>query len=179
MIETNFRRLALPLVAFAVAAGCVSKEFTYRTRIAGGQVMNFTIVAGRTQLAEEDGVKILEAATRPDDERKKLVYSFRFSDASATRTWQSVRVEDVTEDAPILIHEDLQPKLVDRQWSALTRKFDADDPALRWVFYVNDSVRIYRFTMTATDGRKIVLYQATMVPAFIKGAIRSMYGEKY
>jgi len=53
-----------------------------------------------------------------------------------------------------------------------------DKGAMR-VLYTRHSVRIYRFTLTAADGKKIVLYQATMVPAFIKGAIRAMYGEKY
>ena len=175
----NWPRLAIPQGAIVLAAGCASKEFSYNTKVAGGETMRFTIVAGRPEPAEEDGIKIMEAGLRPDPDGKNVIYGFQFSDSSANRALQSVRVEDVSEDTPTLLLEDLQPKLVAKHWASTTRTFEADDPALRWLFYVNDSVRVYRFTITMADGRKVVLHQAAMVPGWLKMTIRHMFGEKY
>jgi hypothetical protein len=174
----RWRSLTLSLGALLFMAGCATKEYTYNTVVSGGEQLHFSIVGGRPAPATADGIKILEAGLRPDAQLKKVLYGFHFSDTGG-HSLQSVRVEDVSETEAVLLLEDLQPKMVDHQWNGTTRLFEADDPALKWVFYVNDSVRVYRFSITFADGRKLILNQAAMVPGWVKMTIRHMFGEKY
>lgn len=168
------------LAAISVGGvGCASKEFSYVTTVSGGEQIKFTFANGGPVHAKAEGFEILDALIRPEYDAKKVFYGFRFSDAANGKTLQSVKVEDVSEPTPVLLFEDPQPKVVDRIWTGKSRLFDADDPSLKWVTYVSDSVRIYRFTLTLNDGRKVVLHQPSMVPGWIKMSIRGMFGEKY
>lgn len=163
----------------AVAAGCASKVFSYATTVSGGEQLRFTFEAGRAAPVKAEGFQILDAGIRPDMETKKVVCGFLFFDENPNRALQSVRVEDVTEEQPVLLIDDLAPKVEKQRWSGLTKQFGAESPEIKWVFYIADSVRVYRFTITTADGRKVVLHQAAMVPAWVKGVIRAMFGEKY
>lgn len=181
LVKSNRRsvRRLLLAAALAGAAGCASKEFSYVTTVSGGEQIKFTFANGGPVHAKAEGFEILDAVIQPDYDAKKVFYGFRFSDAGGGKTLQSVKVEDVSETAPVLLFEDAQPKVVDRIWTGRSRLFAADDSSLKWVTYVSDSVRVYRFTLTLTDGRKLVLHQPSMVPGWIKMTIRGMFGEKY
>ena len=58
-------------------------------------------------------------------------------------------------------------------------RMTAKDPLLAWVYTVTNSMRVYRFTITDSTGKKTVLYQIGGYPSFIKAAMRSSWGEKY
>ena len=180
-VNSNRRGASWLVLACGVvlAGGCVSKEFSYVTTVAGGEQMKFTFANGGPAHAKSDGFEVLDAVIRPEYDAKKVFYGFRFSDAAGGKTLQSVRIEDVTETVPVLLVEDTQPKVVNRIWAASSPLFAADDPSLKWVTYVSDSVRVYRFTLTLNDGRKVILHQPSMVPGWIKMSIRGMFGEKY
>jgi hypothetical protein len=180
--KTNRHRVASALTLMGVLwvlAGCASKEFSYVTTVAGGEQLKFTFANGGPVHAKAEGFEILDAAIQPEYDAKKVFYGFRFSDAANGKSLQSLKVEDVSEAVPVLLLEETQPKVVNRIWAARSGLFAADDPSLKWVTYVSDSVRVYRFTLTLTDGRKLVLHQPSMVPGWIKMSIRGMFGEKY
>lgn len=177
--SSRFLSAALLLGLLVAGAGCASKEFSYATTVAGGERLRFTFVAGQPSPVKAEGFEILDAGIRPEAAEKKVICRFQFRDENANRTLQSVRVEDVTEEEALVLIDDLAPKLDKQRWVAVTKPFDATSPEIKWVFYIADSVRVYRFTITTADGRKVVMHQAAMVPAWVKGAIRAMFGEKY
>ncbi|MEO7414627.1 MAG: hypothetical protein ABIZ81_14855 [Opitutaceae bacterium] len=183
ILSGNTRRRSIKTTVLAltlfVCGGCVTKEFSYVAVVSGGEQIKFTFSGGGPVHAKAEGIEILNASILPDFEAKKVFYGFQFSDASAGKNLQSVRVEDVSDPLPFLLFEDLAPKLTNRIWDAKTREFAADDPSLKWVSYVSESVRIYRFTVTMNDGRKVILHQPSVVPGWVKMAIRTMFGEKY
>jgi hypothetical protein len=186
IFETNFRPsrsrvfgAAALLGLLLVGIGCASKEFSYATTVSGGEQLRFTFSAGRPAPVRADGYQILDAGIRPEGAEKKVVCGFMFLDENVNRPLKSVKVEDVTEEKPILLLEDLAPKLENKRWVAVTKPYTAESPEIKWVFYIADSVLVYRFTITSADGRTVVLHQAAMVPAWVKGLIRAMFGEKY
>jgi hypothetical protein len=171
------------LLALAVAipglSGCLSKEFTYTTTVAGGEELKFTLGQGGPTHARAGGFEVLDAALSTDFPGKKIFYKFSFSDSARGRGLQTIGVEDVTDATAVLLHEDAQPKLVDRTWEWKSPPLALDDPSLKWLSFVSDSMRVYRFTLTFDDGHKVVLNQLTMMPGWVKTRIREMFGEKY
>lgn len=171
-------RWAFLVAALAAGVGCASKEFSYLATVSGGEQMKFTFAKGAPVHAKSDGFEIQEASIRPDMQAKKVFYGFSMSDSANGKSLQSVRVEDVSDAAPVLLLEDAQPTVTNRQWSGTSRAFSGDDSALDWISYVNNSVRIYRFTLTMKDGRTVVLHQPSVVPGWMKASMRELVGRK-
>jgi hypothetical protein len=162
-----------------IGAGCASTEYSYSTIVSGGEQLKFVMTKGHPEDAKGEGLRVVVASIAPKAETQEVFYRFEFIDETGGRTFQSVRVEDVTETAPILLVDDPAPTLTNKHWAGASRALGAQDPALKWVYYVNESVRITRFTVTTADGHKIILHQATLYPGFMKMLVRGMFGEKY
>ncbi len=162
-------------------AGCASAggEYTYVTRISTGERMKFPLTYGRPELATSGTIKIRAAGlSRPPGEGvKKVTYDFVFEDKSGAVP-KAVKIEDVSEKTPLPILEDLNPKLKDNFWTGTSKAMDADDPLLSWVPYLDNSFRVFRFTITAADGHETVLYQGWSVPGFVKAGVRMALGLK-
>ena len=47
---------------------------------------------------------------------------------------------------------------------------------MAWLTQLDDSIRVYRFTVTRPDGTQAVLKQPQMFPIFMKQLIRAMLG---
>jgi len=87
-------------------------------------------------------------------------------------------VEDVTEEHPTLMVEDLEAKLTKQKWAATSHPFNGEDPAMVWVANLDNSMRIFRFTIAKADGTKTVLDQGWMVPGWAKVPMRRALGLK-
>lgn len=176
---TNFGlRGCLFLVPLGILTGCQTGDFVYVATIAGGEKLHIPLGKSGVAMVKENGVQILHAGGDVDLTKKQLFYKFALSEENG-RELRSVLVEDVSDETAVTLVEDLQPKLAGRRWDGTSRFFDREDPAIKWVFYVADSFRVFRFTITFADGRKVVLHQGSRVPGWAKAAIRSTYGEKY
>ncbi len=173
---------ALALVGCGlVAGGCATGDIAMLATISGGEKIHVPLGRGGVVLTEEDGVKINIASLTPATEKneKKLLYAFMFTD-SRKRALRSVKVEDVSDETPVVLVNDAAPKLTDAgEWRGSTEAFDLADPRVAWLVTIQNSVRVARFTLTFADGKTLVLLQGTLYPAPIKGAIRQMMGEKY
>jgi hypothetical protein len=89
----------------------------------------------------------------------------------------SIIVEDITE-APILpVLNETKPKLTkDAHWVGVTTAKHADDVTFEWMLNLDNSVRVYRFTIDATDGKVHVLRVPVFVPGQMKYFVRSQLG---
>ena len=174
-------RLAwLPLAGLlAVAwAGCATGDISLMVPVAGGEKLRVPLGRGGVVPTEENGIRIDSTTLMPTDDKKQAVFGFAFTDAQ-TRALQSVKVEDISDDAPILIVDDPKPDSVKGRWHTVTRPYDIHEAALKWALQLDKSVRIYRFTAVFADGRKVVLNQGMIYPDIMKVGIRHLFGEKY
>jgi hypothetical protein len=160
-------------------AGCISKEFTYKSTVAGGEELTFTLTGSGPAHARAESFEVLDAALVPDFPAKTIFYKFRLSDSQRGKSLQSLRIEDVTDTEALLVFEDQHPAFTERVWEGKTGALSLEEPSLQWLSYVSDSMRIYRFTLTMADGRKVVLHQLAMMPGWVKTKIREMFGQKY
>jgi hypothetical protein len=171
------RRLVL-LLLLAPLAGCVvpmTSSNTYLVPLSNGDSMEMSITKGGLASAEGGGIKILQPALNPTADKKHVVYTFTLL-AKGSLTVKHVMVEDLTEDPVRLVADDPAPKLVGGKWQLTTPVLDPADPMFEWLVQLDDSIRVYRFTVTLADGTQVVLKQPAMFPIFEKQLIRKMLG---
>ena len=146
--------------------------------IAGGQKIRVPLTRGGAELVNEGGVQIT-SATFALNADKKLAYAFAFND-SRKRALRSVRIDDVSDDAPALLVESAQPALsATGQWRGESEPLALSDRRLAWMATLPNSLRVFRFTLTFADGQTQVIHQGSLFPAPMKSAVRQMLGEKY
>lgn len=181
---TVTRGLRMVLVAGGLAValqltGCATGGYTYVKTISTGERLHFPLVRGVPELAKSGDIQIMHAALipGPNREKKEVVYLFAFLDQSPQPP-KSVVVEDVSDDTAKLMVEDHDPKLNKQRWAGYSRIFVPDDAGLHWLTYLDDSVRVFQFTITSATGQKTVLHQAWIVPAPMKAAMRNTLGIK-
>lgn len=165
------------VVAIGVT-GCATSEYKYTTKIAGGERLTFRMVNGRVDNAKVDGLEGRMPIFFPDKEQKKIRYVFGLV-AATPIALRNVRVEDVSEEQPVLIMEDTEPQLKDLSWTGQSAWFGSDDPAIKWVNYLGESFRVYRLTITTGDGRTVILHEGSVTPSFSKMMMRRLLGKDY
>ena len=170
-------RLRLLLVpCLALLAGCNAGPKTFKFPISGGEMVSISFNNGTIVPGEDDDFKIELAQFQVNGKGQPGVYLFRLWSKKGAVP-RSVKVEDVSENEPVVLLEDAAPKLTaDRRWICITPPVAADRENLRWVFEIESCFRIYRFTIGMPDGRAVVLYQACSYPDFIKAVFRQLLG---
>lgn len=168
-------RLALALAGGAIAllAACQTSDYTYTTRLADGQRLTFQMTEGRVEPGRAEGMETLIPRYEPDAKEHRLQIGFAFA-VKGTPPIKHVRVEDMSEDKPILLVDDAAPQVKSGIWIGRTERYTADAPELHWITYLDDSFKVYRFTVTLEDGRTVVLHQGFMVARFMKAALRQV-----
>jgi hypothetical protein len=132
-------------------------------------------------LASNSGITVRHAGLIPspnlDTEKKQLQYLFAFQVTGNVQP-KTVLVEDVTDDHAIKMVDDQDPQVVNQRWTGMSRMYGPDEDALSWVPHLDDSMRVFRFTVTTAEGSKIVLNQGWMVPGWAKVPMRRALGLK-
>ena len=164
---------------FAIAGGCATGDYAFVTTIASGQRIQIPLKNGSPERAKKGNVTIMHAGLVPSGtpETKALNYLFGLEDRSPKPPTE-VRVEDVTEDHAVLMVEDKNPTLKQNFWSATSKLYSGSDPEMEWISHLDNSMRVFRFTITSADGTKTVLDQGWMVPGWAKVPMRTALGLK-
>jgi hypothetical protein len=110
------------------------------------------------------------------DKSKGIVMTFEadFKDGALP---SSIVVEDVSE-APILqVLYEAKPKMIkETHWIGVTTAKHLDDVTYEWMLNLDNTVRVYRFTITTADGKTHVLRVPVFVPGQMKYFIRTQLG---
>jgi hypothetical protein len=156
-------------------AGCASQAPSVKLRIAGGEKITVDLGRGGVVGGENKDVKIEAAGIVPNATSKQVVFFFGvvFKTGGVPK---SVKVEDVTEDAAVPMIEDSHPKLAGKAWRWSSPPVSPDNISLRWIHEIDESFRVYRFTIVLSDDRQIVVHHAVFYPAFVKMRMRHDLG---
>lgn len=172
------RSSRLVLLGALAWSGCATGDYAFVTRISTGEKIQIPLAHGAPLHAKKGTIEVVYAAMIPGllPEKKEMVYLFAFNETSG-RPPRSVRVEDVSDDAPVLLVEDLKPELRDKtNWRGKSASVPSSDPSLIWFTYLDDTMRVFRFTIVNADGETVVLNQGWYVPGWIKPGIRRSIG---
>ncbi len=173
----RFRGRQLLLLAAALAlAGCANEPLLLP--IAGGQKAVVGFGKRGVVMVENDEAKIDEAAVLPTKDGHHLAFILIFT-AKNGFVPREVKVEDVTGNPVMVVCTDLHPSLIHGMWYGPAKPVSLKDPAVKWVFNLDDSIRVYRFILTGADGRVTTLDQGAIFPARMKMAFRYVLGLKY
>jgi len=167
-----------PLVCVLVLAGCGSpSEVMTPVPVAGGHHIGIRVGPNGPLPGKGDGFTVLHAATAPGAE-KHIVYQFALS-APPGAALQRIQVDDISDEQSGPLVDDQHPWVTENVWHIETSPIAADDPRLAWIYTVTPSLRVYRFTITDQAGHQTIIHHVTAYANYIKGIIRSQWGEKY
>jgi len=159
--------------------GCAAGEYAYVTRISTGERLQIPLERGSPTMAKKGTLAIRNAALVPNvvSKEKELQYLFSLND-TGTVPLKSIRVEDVSDEKTNLMLEDLDPKLDHGSWVKVSRMYKGGERELSWVEHLDNSMRVFRFTVVKQDGTTTVLDQGWMVPGWAKVPMRAALGLK-
>jgi hypothetical protein len=89
-------------------------------------------------------------------------------------TLSSIRIEDVTDPTPLLLVNDVAPQLDGGQWEETAGLMSVSAASVHWLFEPNETVRIFRITLTGLDGQSDSLEQSIRYSPDGKAAIRAV-----
>lgn len=167
--------LALALLA---CAGCQTGTVKAVIPIAGGGQITVPIGPQGLPVGEAEGYRTERAVLLPGAQERQAYYEFGLVAEKAPAP-SRIRIEDISDAAPVLLVDQANPVFTDRVWREKSETINADDPRMNWVFQITMSYRVYRFTLNLQDGREVSFNHVTAYPPPTKGAIRAKWGEKY
>lgn len=159
-------------------SGCATSEFRYTKTISTGERLDFSLVRGRVVDATGGGLTARAPIILPDQEQKQLRFIFGLL-VTDDGTLQRVQIEDVSDEQPILLVDETNPELKDRQWIGRSEWFTLENPAASWVKYLGETFRVYRITATRGNGETVVLHEGSYTQGFAKAILRRLLGEDY
>jgi hypothetical protein len=163
-------------IALAALAGCAVPMTSSNTNVvplANGEKMEMSVTAGGIATVSGEGVHIVQANLMPTADKKHVVYAFEVT-VKEGLVAKHVTIEDMTEDPVRLVVDDPDPRLTNGHWKFTTPPLDPKQPGVEWITQLDDTIRVFRFTVTLADGHQVVLRQPWIYPIYLKSIIRKM-----
>lgn len=162
----------------AVLGGCATSPTVQTFTIAGGQTIELPIARGGALPTENSDVKIEVTGFMLDGQAKEITYAFGFTEKKR-ETPRSVKVEDVTGSTAELLVEDKSPRLDAKgYWKGSARPRKKGDAGLSWLNEAGDTTKVFRFTIVTSDGRQLVMHQASVWSGTSKPMLRQVLDAK-
>lgn len=113
----------------------------------------------------------------PDSKKACAAAEILFKDIKP----KTILMEDITDEEPTRLIYDDNPKVWGQThvWKQTSSYKDLSDDRFAWLKVIDNSVRVYRFTITTEDGQTLEYRQATMYASFVKESIRKGMGSNY
>jgi hypothetical protein len=161
--------MVLPIVWLT---GCASSPSRLSVPIAGGQTVRLERQGTEFKDAENERIIVTQATLQAVnlDGENYLRWNFVITPKQTT-TLNMIRIEDVSDSAPLLMVNDVAPQLDGGKWTETAGLMDVSGPSVRWLFQANESVRVFRVTINEMDGQSAVLYQGVHYTPAAKEAI--------
>ena len=154
---------------------CASSSSRPSTTIAGGQTVVLQRQGAGFKPAENDRVIIADASLQAVNLNGNHYVRWSFAvEPKQALVLSTIRIEEVSDSAPLLLVNDVAPQLNAGKWTETAGLMDLSSTSVRWLFDPKETVRIFRFTMSEPDGQSYVLYQGVQYSQAAKEAIRTM-----
>jgi hypothetical protein len=176
------RLLALPVLVMPLllCSGCASSSPRLLIPIAGGQSVSLDRQGAGFEPAGNDRVVVTGAGLQTVnlDGNYYVRWSFSIRPKQAVEL-SAIRIEDVTDAAPLLLVNDVAPQQDGGKWTENAGLMELSSTTVRWLAEPNQTVRVFRFTINEVDRRSYVLYQGVLYSPAAKDAIRAMVGHHF
>ncbi len=176
-IPTPLRAAAL-LGLVAVLAGCavpMTSSNTFLVPMTNGETLTMSYNSQGVVKQSAGGVTVVQADLMPSADKKRISYVFEFMVKGSLEV-REVMVQDMTDDPIQVLAHDAAPVLAKNHWKFTTPALDPKAHGMEWLIQLDETIRVFRFTVTLGDGTKVVLDQPAVEPVIIKQLIRKMLG---
>jgi hypothetical protein len=168
--------------AFAIVAtalsGCVSSTRTVTLSIAGGERIALQKNGPVFQQAENDRVVVTEAGLQAVNFEGKFYLRWTFAVRPKQPTeLSSIRIEDVSDAAPVLLVNDVAPQQEAGKWIGKAGLMELSSTSIPWFYENTETVRTLRVAVTEISGQTYKLYQGVLYTPSAKAAIRKTVGQ--
>jgi hypothetical protein len=174
------RTFPLLLIALTlVFSGCMSTGEVFAVvPVVGGETLRVPVSGPGVHNEKTDDLQLVAAQLEPKAGTPtiELRCEFKLLKPAVIR---HVTVEDVAGERAVMFVDDSAPKLDGMTWKGTSTPITKDDARTTWLQSIENSIRVYRFTVETADGRKLVLNQPALFPAFVKMQIRHVFGMNY
>jgi hypothetical protein len=175
MCRAWLKALSILTLPVLWCSGCASSPRQVSVPITGGQTVNLERQGPGFKQAENDRVKISSAGLQAVNLNGNMYVRWAFSiRPKQARELSTIRVEDVTDPAPLLLINDVAPQPDGGQWTENGGLMELSSTNAHWLSKPNETVRIFRFTFNEPDGRSYLLYQGVRYSPAAKEAFRAM-----
>lgn len=174
------RGLPCALAVLSLAfAGCLMQQSSFSAKIttADGELLDVPLTIAKQDVHDDAmSVKNFQFAPWKMEDGKGVAFAFQLQMRNGAKP-VAVSVDDVT-DAPILsIITDNAPVLTkDNVWNNVSPPHHPVDEYAKWMLTLENSVRVYRFTVKLADGTTHVLWYPIFVPTNMKSFMRGQLG---
>lgn len=105
-----------------------------------------------------------------------IVFGFQLKFAQGTKP-AAITVDDVSDEPILNVYNDNAPVLSKgNNWNAVSRAHSPADEYAKWLMTLDNTVKVYRFTVKMADGTTHVLRYPVFVPAQLKKFVRAQLG---
>jgi hypothetical protein len=165
------------LVVLLGLVGCAHQEVTEQIPIRGHGVVSFKRVGNEFVRSENDRFAVVEAGLTTYRTEGKNFLRWQFAIRPRPETQLAVvEVEDVTGKRPVLLIKDEHPQIEELQWTGQGPLIRATPAFVPWLFTPDETTRVFRITVTETDGKRSSVYEATRYNLDAKNKFRIMMG---
>jgi hypothetical protein len=157
--------------------GCARQPITEVVTVSGGQNLRFTRLGTGFVKAESDRFVVDEAGLTTYRTEGKNFVRWQFAILpKANSALQRIKIEDVTDENPVLILDDRAPIVEERRWTRQSDLIRASTRSIPWLFDFERTTRVLRFTVRETSGKTSTLYQAVLFTPKAKKDFRVLMG---
>jgi hypothetical protein len=169
--------LRISAAAILLLGGCAHQPLTESIPVSGGQNLTFTRVGTGFVKAENERFVVDEAGLTTYRTEGKNFVRWQFAIMPKRETaLRVVRIEDVSDNSPVLVLEDRAPRIDERRWSRQSDLVHADTRSIPWLFEFGRTTRVFRISVRETNGKTSVLYQAVLFTPKAKKDFRVLMG---
>jgi len=181
LIPRTASRGLVALLAAAAALGLVGclmrPSFAAKITTADGVLIEVPL---STQMPEvsDDAMTVNKLLFTPwtMDKSKGLAIAFQVAFKAGAKP-VTIAVDDVSDEPILNVYTDRAPVLSSKgNWNAVTPPHNPADEYAKWIMTLDNTIKVYRFTVKLADGTTHVLRYAIFVAGPIKGYMRSQLG---
>jgi hypothetical protein len=160
------------------AAGCLLQaSFAAKVTTADGVEIEVPLSTAVTEISDGP-VKIKNFRFMPMkmEVGNGIVFAFQLNFEQGAKP-ASITVDDITDDPILNVYNDNAPVLTKgNNWNAVSHAHSPADEYAKWLMTLDNTVKVYRFTVKMADGTTRILRYPVFVPAQLKKFVRAQLG---
>jgi len=165
----------LLVVLIFLNSGCTTGTYSVNVPISGGKMHQIQLGSQGPVHSEDNYIAIEKAIIQIQQTKKIGNFNFAFI-VKGLATPLSVKIDDVSDDEPYEVFSQSPVNLSGNKWEAKGIDITQTYEGIKWIYEIENSLRVYRFTIALSNGTTSEIYEGVSYPAQIKEFLKTQMG---